>query len=123
MTATLTFTTPPPGLAPHTDFTLTELPGANSLFAMRAVADEELRLYLLDPQTVVAGYAPTISDAHVSDLQLTSPDDAMVLVGVHAGTDGVSVNLMAPVVVNRNTGVATQVILEDQGYPLRATLN
>jgi flagellar assembly factor FliW len=38
------------------------------------------------------------------------------------GDAGVTVNLMAPVVINRATGIASQVILEDQDYPLRAPL-
>ncbi|MBN6190582.1 MULTISPECIES: flagellar assembly protein FliW [Microbacterium] len=122
MTAALTFTAPPPGLAPHVDFSLAPIDGADGLFALRAVADEALRLYLVDPSTVLGEYAPTLSDAQVDDLALRSPDDALVLVVAHPSADGVSVNLLAPVVVNRTTGAAAQVILEDQDYPVRAPL-
>ncbi|MBS0023319.1 flagellar assembly protein FliW [Microbacterium paraoxydans] len=122
MTAALTFTAPPPGLAPHVDFSLAPIDGADGLFALRAVADEALRLYLVDPSTVLSEYAPTLSDAQVDDLALGSPDDALVLVVAHPSAEGVSVNLLAPVVVNRTTGAAAQVILEDQDYPVRAPL-
>lgn len=122
MTAALTFTAPPPGLAPHVDFSLAPIDGADGLFALRAVADEALRLYLVDPSTVLSEYAPTLSDAQVDDLALRSPDDALVLVVAHPSAEGVSVNLLAPVVVNRTTGAAAQVILEDQDYPVRAPL-
>jgi len=122
MTAALTFTAPPPGLAPHVDFSLAPIDGADGLFALRAVADEALRLYLVDPSTVLSEYAPTLSDAQVDDLALGSPDDALVLVVAHPSAEGVSVNLLAPVVVNRTTGAAAQVILEDQDYPVRALL-
>ena len=122
MTAALTFTAPPPGLAPHVDFSLAPIDGADGLFALRAVADEALRLYLVDPNTVLAEYAPALTDAQVDDLALGSPDDALLLVVAHPSAGGVSVNLLAPVVVNKTTGAAAQVILEDQDYPVRAPL-
>lgn len=122
MTAALAFVSPPPGLAPHVDFALAPVEGADGLFTMRAVGQEELRLYLIDPQTVLGEYAPTLTNAQAADLALATPDDAMILVVAHPSADGVSVNLLAPVVVNRATGAAAQVILEDQDYPLRAPL-
>jgi flagellar assembly factor FliW len=118
----LTFVAPPPGLAPHTDFALAPVDGAEGLFAMESVRDAALRLFLVDPHSVVRGYEPVLTDAQTDELALTSPEDAMVLVVVRPGDAGVTVNLMAPVVINRTTGAASQVILEDQDYPLRAPL-
>ncbi len=82
--------------------------------SMRAVDDADLRLYLVDPSTVLAEYAPILTDDQAESLALASADDALVLVVAHPSTEGVSVNLMAPVIVNRTTGAASQVILEDQ---------
>lgn len=122
MTAALTFLAPPPGLAPHIDFALTPVDGADGLFSLRAVDDTELRLYLVDPRTVLSAYAPTLTDEQADGLALESPDDALILVVAHPSAEGVSVNLLAPVIVNQTTGAASQVILEDQDYPLRAPL-
>ena len=122
MTAALTFLAPPPGLAPHVDFALAPVDGADGLFSMRAVDDDELRLYLVDPRTVLSEYVPILTDEQADGLALGTPDDALILVVAHPAADGVSVNLLAPVIVNRNTGAASQVILEDQDYPLRAPL-
>ncbi|WP_454113454.1 flagellar assembly protein FliW [Microbacterium maritypicum] len=122
MTAALTFLAPPPGLAPHVDFALTPVNGADGLFSLRAVDDTELRLYLVDPRTVLSAYAPTLTDEQADGLALESPDDALILVVAHPSAEGVSVNLLAPVIVNQTTGAASQVILEDQDYPLRAPL-
>lgn len=121
MTAALSFVAPPPGLAPHVDFALAPVDSADGLFSLTAV-DADLRLYLVDPATVVASYAPTLSDDQVAELGLESPEQAMLLVVAHPGRDGVSVNLLAPVVVNRATGAAAQVILEGQDYPVRVPL-
>ena len=122
MTAALSFVTPPPGFAPHTEFALEAVAGADGLFTMQAAHQHELRVYLVDPQTVLAGYAPTLTDDQVAALALDGPDDAFVLVVAHPTDEGVSVNLLAPVVVNRATGTAAQLILEDQDYPLRTML-
>ena len=122
MTAALTFIAPPPGLAPHVDFALAPVEGSDGLFSLRAVDDAELRLFLVDPRTVLSDYAPTLSDEQADGLALGSPDDALVLVVAHPSAEGVSVNLLAPVIVNQMTGAAAQVILEDQDYPLRAPL-
>ena len=123
MSAALTFVSPPPGLAPHVDFGLAPVDGSDGLFTMRAVDDDALRLYLVDPQTVLQEYAPTLTDEQTAMLELESPDDALLLVVAHPSDDGVSVNLLAPIVVNRGTGVALQVILDGQDYPLRAPLS
>ncbi|MCE0508675.1 MULTISPECIES: flagellar assembly protein FliW [Microbacterium] len=122
MTAALTFLAPPPGLAPHVDFALAPVDGADGLFAMRAVQDAELRLYLVDPRTVLSEYAPILTDEQADALALRDAEDALILVVAHPSAEGVSVNLLAPVIVNRTTGAASQVILEDQDYPLRAPL-
>jgi len=122
VTALLNFLVPPPGLDPHTDFLLDPVEGTEGLFSLRAVAEDGLRLFLLDPATVMDGYAPTLTDEQAADLGLPGPGEAMVLVVVHPAADGPCLNLMAPIVVNRTTGRAAQIILSEQDYPIRVPL-
>ena len=122
MSATVAFFAPPPGLAPHTDFELAPVDGADGLFSLSARDDRALRLFLVDPRTVRSDYAPVLTDEQVSDLALGHPDDALLLVVANPAADGVHVNLLAPVVVNTATGRAAQVILEGQNLPVRAPL-
>lgn len=122
MSAAVAFVTPPPGLAPHTEFALAPVDGAGGLFSLRATADPDLRLFLVDPRSVLGDYAPRLTDEQSAQLALASPGDALVLVVANPGADGVHVNLLAPVVVNTATGAAAQVILENQDYPVRAPL-
>ncbi|WP_424448473.1 flagellar assembly protein FliW [Microbacterium arborescens] len=122
MTA-LEFVTPPPGLSPHTAFALDEVDAAGGLYALTAAADPEVRLFAVDPAAVLEDYAPVLSDAHVADLGLAAPDDARVLVVARMTDEGIGVNLLAPVVINRRTGAAAQVILEGQDLPVRALLS
>lgn len=122
MSAALSFIAPPPGFEPHTDFELSTVDGADGLFSLRAARDADLRVYLVDPRTVISDYAPEISDEQAGELALASADDAMLLVVANPSSEGVSVNLMAPVVVNTANGAAAQVILENQDFPIHAPL-
>ncbi|RNE66692.1 flagellar assembly protein FliW [Cryobacterium tepidiphilum] len=120
--AALAFVTPPPGLEPLVDFALQPIAGAAGLFGLQSQASPRTRLFVLDAGVYLPDYQPVISDEQVQALGLTSPDDALVLVVANPGEGGTSVNLMAPIVVNTRLGICAQVILDDQDFPLRASL-
>ena len=118
----LSFVSPPPGLAPLTDFVLIEIEGAAGLYALQASAHPTTRLFVLDAAIFLPNYNPTISNEQSSALSLSTPDDALVLVVVNPGASTTTVNLMAPIVVNARTGACAQLILDDQDWPLHAEL-
>ena len=122
MTAVLTFVSPPPGLAPLTDFILDDVNGAAGLYALHAAADPAIRLYVLDAAVYLPWYNPEITDEQAAGLSITDPDEAMVLVVANPSEVGTTTNLMAPIVVNSKTGHCAQVILEGQDWPIRAEL-
>ncbi|HSP76113.1 MAG TPA: flagellar assembly protein FliW [Cryobacterium sp.] len=121
-TAALSFVTPPPGLDPLTEFSLTEIPGATGLFTLQSADDQRTRLFVLDASVYLPDYSPVISDDHAASLDLTGPNDALLLVVTNPGEDGTTVNLMAPIVVNASSGRCAQIILDGQDWPLRAEL-
>ena len=122
MTAVLTFTSPPPGLAPLVDFILDDVNGAAGLYALHAATDPSIRLYVLDAAVYLPWYSPEITDEQAAGLGITAAEDAMVLVVTNASETGTTTNLMAPIVVNSRTGVCAQLILEGQDWPIRAEL-
>lgn len=119
--ARLQFTTPPPGFAPLTEFDLTAVEGAAGLYTLRDTAGADLRLFLLDPSFYVPEYAPAISDEELTALGAaeTAELDLYVVANIADGTP--TVNLLAPIVVNRASAAATQLILEED-WPLQAEL-
>jgi flagellar assembly factor FliW len=119
----LTFLAPPPGLAPLVDFNLDEIEGAPGLFALRAAADTGRRLFVLDAAVHLPDYTPILSDAQCAALDVSAPQDVLLLVVVNPSETGSTVNLMAPIVVNATTGICSQVILDDQNWPLKAELS
>lgn len=122
MSDTLSFLSPPPGLAPLTEFQLNQIGGAAGLFSLTSTEDEHTRLFVLDASVYLPEYTPVISDQHAADLALGGPDAAMVLVVTNPGETGTTVNLMAPIVVNVATGRCAQIILDGQDYSLRTEL-
>ncbi|GAB3044014.1 hypothetical protein GCM10027052_27770 [Parafrigoribacterium mesophilum] len=123
MSATLTFLAPPPGLAPLVDFTLDEIEGTEGLYALRAKADANRRLFVLDAAVHLPDYTPVLSDEQSQALDISTPENVLLLVVVNPSESGTTVNLMAPIVVNATTGVCVQLILDDQDWPLRAELS
>jgi len=122
VTATLTFTAPPPGLAPHVEFSIDDVEGAPGLHALRASADANVRLYVVDASMYVPDYSPSFTEEHLSDVGAGARGDAEVLVVTTLDDDGPVVNLLAPVLVNPATGAASQIILDGSDWPLRARL-
>ncbi|KQV07936.1 flagellar assembly protein FliW [Leifsonia sp. Root112D2] len=122
MSAQLIFVEPPFGLEPLTDFTLTEVEGSSGLFALTADADSGIRLFVLDAAAYLADYSPVLSDEQCATLGVSDPQEVLLLVVANPGDGGVTVNLLAPIVVNAHTGVAAQIILEGDEWPLRAEL-
>lgn len=122
MSATLTFVTPPPGLSPHVEFALDAVEGAPGLHALRAAADPDVRLFVVDAAMYVPDYSPAFTEEHLLDVGAEARADAEVLVVTTLDGDGPVVNLFAPVLVNPATGAASQVILDGSDFPLRARL-
>jgi flagellar assembly factor FliW len=130
MNIALTFTVAPFGLEPLSAFVLSPIEHTNGLFALVGTGTtdtgvEDPRLFLLDAAVHLPSYAPELSDVQASSIGLDSAADAMLLVVANAGSgsdQGMTVNLLAPVVVNARTGVGAQFILDGQDLPLRAEL-
>lgn len=117
--ALLHFVSPPPGLAPLTEFTLTGV--TPELFSLRAVGAADVRLFLLDPRPFFPGYAPRVSEDELADLGTRDPAVLVVVRPSGAGS-APTANLLAPLLVNLATGAALQTILDGTDHPLRAPL-
>jgi flagellar assembly factor FliW len=123
VTAPVAFVAPPFGLEPLVDFVLDEVEGATGLFALRSTdTSSEVRLYVLDAAVHLPDYSPVLTDEQTTGLDLHDAAEALLLVVATPAASGMTVNLLAPVVVNTRTGQAAQLILEGQDWPLRAEL-
>lgn len=84
---------------------------------MRNLGDDPVEFVTVEPTGVVPDYRIEISDVDAAELEITSPADNPLILNiaiVHA-TDAqkVTVNLIAPVIINRATGIGKQAVIEN----------
>ncbi|WP_431219537.1 flagellar assembly protein FliW [Leifsonia xyli] len=116
------FLTSPPGLEPLDDFSLEPVAGADGLYTLASIERPEIRLFTIDASRHLPGYSPELPDDRATELGIAVAEDALLLVVVTPSREGSTVNLLAPVVINRATGSALQLVLEDDAFPVRAEL-
>lgn len=124
--STLTFLSPPPGLAPELEFALDAVEGADGLYSLvsasPAAGTAGHRLFVLDAGVYFPAYHPEITDDQRTQLDLNDTGEARVLVVANSTETGTTVNLLAPIVLNTRTFRCAQVILEGQDWPVRTPL-
>jgi len=94
------------------DYLLIANPKEEPFRWLRMKSNPSLAFIVIEPIFVLPDYQPDIPQADVDFLELSSPDDALVynIVTLH-GPKHATANLKGPVVINRRTGVAKQVVL------------
>lgn len=120
----LGFVVPLPGLGASRRYVLEILDSDGVLFSMDAVDEPGARLLLAQPWVFFPDYSPEVDDDWAAALGLESEADALVFVVVTVGEtlEESTANLMAPIVVNRVTGAAAQIVLSRSDLPLRGPL-
>jgi len=118
------FVVPLPGLEQLTRFALVRLDDTGTLYSLQSLEAEGVRLVVLAPGAVFPDYAPEVEEDDVDGLGLATADDALLLVVVTPGESlaASTANLLAPIVVHAETGLAAQVLLPRGEHPLRAPL-
>jgi flagellar assembly factor FliW len=107
-----------PGLEQYTAYTLIGIDGV-PVFWLRCDETDGLALPLADAFAVDPAYSFALSDADVATLALDRPEDTLVFVVLTVRRDGtITANLFAPVIVNRRSWRAKQVILDGSSYSL-----
>jgi flagellar assembly factor FliW len=117
VTADVRLIAPLAGL-PGTDYDLDEVDAGLFTLSSRT---EPLRLFVVSG-AALPSYQPEVGDDDAAALGLTSADDAELYVVVNPADGEPTLNLLAPIVVNRHTRAGAQLILEAGRWPLKAAL-
>ncbi len=106
------------GMHHLTRFALVEPSGEPSPFRLLICVDEpEIGFGLADPSQLFANYEVDVS-AEREVLQIESDDDVGLYVVLTIGENPMrtTANLLAPVLLNKRTGLARQLVLSDSRY-------
>ena len=125
----VTMIEPMAGFESDTDFTLSLIDEAGLLQSLRSVRDPGLRFVISPAAVFFAEYRDSLQPVittPVAEALHTAADPAaqqlFVLLTVGSSLADTTANLRAPLVVDRDTGRAIQVILDDPELPLRHPL-
>jgi flagellar assembly factor FliW len=110
------------GFPAHRQFVLVRLNDAGLLYAFTSVDDPELRFLVAPPEPFFPDYAPELENATLAALNTKDPDRLLVMVVITAGVNETTANLLAPIIVDRDTRRAIQVVLADANLPVRAVM-
>jgi len=88
---------------------------------IQAVERPDLAFALVDPFRIKKDYDFDLKDEYVEALEIMEPSDVMVfsIVVVPEDISKISMNLKAPLIINKNNNKAAQVILDTDKYTVR----
>lgn len=93
---------------------------------LRSVEDRSIAFVVVQPDGLIPGYELELSDEDATEIGITDPEEALILniVTLRNGRpEEATVNLIGPLVVNRETGIGRQVVPRNfQNYSARHAL-
>jgi flagellar assembly factor FliW len=121
----LTFVDGMPGFPGQQRFSVVAQPGLEPFLTLEPADGEGPTFVVVPPSAVLDDYEVPVDNDTAAALGILEPDDAYMLaiVALGAAPDAHTVNLLGPIIVNRHTGRARQVVLVDSDYPLRHPLS
>lgn len=122
---TLSFATGLPGFPAARTFVLEQLGAQLDPFCrLRCVEQADLTFTVVPPGILFPDYAVVVDEESVERLALTSADDAVVLaiVTLSVPPEPPKANLLGPLVVNRRTLAAAQVVQHGSSYGVAVPL-
>lgn len=120
---TIRMAVPIAGFPVHQDFALVRLHDEGLLYALTSVQDPEIRFLVAPPEPFFPDYAPELENEVFAALNTKDPDRVLIMVVISAGTDETTANLLAPIVIDRDSRRAMQVVLTGTDLPIRAIMN
>ncbi|MEU4423711.1 flagellar assembly protein FliW [Actinoplanes sp. NPDC024001] len=120
---TISMAVPMPGFPAHREFVLVRLNEEGLLYAFTSLDNPELRFLVAPPEPFFPDYAPEIENEVFAALNTKDPDRLLLLTVITAGTEETTANLLAPIVVDRDSMRAMQVVLTGSNFPVRAIMN
>jgi flagellar assembly factor FliW len=113
-----------PGFADHRRFLALSLAEQPSFVWLQSLDDPSIAIPAADPWQIFPDYEPHMPGYATEALELRSPEDFTMLcvVVVTKDAEEMTMNLMAPIVMNLKIRRARQVMLENSPYSVRTPI-
>ena len=122
---TIDFVAPLPGFPEHRRFYLVNIDDSGLVFSWTSADDPELRFLVVPPPPFFPDYTPEIGDDALAALGVDEAERLLLLLVVTAGETlrDTTANLMAPIIIDKESRRAVQTVLAGSGFPVRAALS
>ncbi|MCX7798710.1 MAG: flagellar assembly protein FliW [Fimbriimonadales bacterium] len=110
------------GFPQWTRFVLVQTREGSPFRWLQSVEDPSLAFLLADPTAYCPDYAPELPDAVAAALGLTEQSPCLLLVTAaipRGRPEDMTLNLAAPVLINMESRIGAQVILESEAYTMK----
>lgn len=109
------------GFSEHKEFSIMFNKSKEPFIWMESCQDSNLSFIIIDPQEFKQGYDPILSSADKTALKINDLSECFIytLVCVPKDSNEISANLLAPIIINKNSNIGRQVILHDQDYSVQ----
>ncbi len=113
-----------PGFEAYKTFVLIEDESNKPFGTLQSTEQEAVQFVVVDPFQLFKDYEFDLAETACEDLQISQEEELLIrsIISVRGETGEASVNLVAPIVVNRAKRVGRQVILTNTQYSTRHRL-
>ncbi|MEM1502950.1 flagellar assembly protein FliW [Domibacillus sp. 8LH] len=120
----ITFSSGIPGFESEKEFTLLSFPDNDVFYALQSISTPSLSFVVTDPFSFFIDYNVQIDDATIEALSIEKEEDVTLLniLTVRDPFEETTANLQAPLVINKKTNSARQLILTGTPYETRHSL-
>ena len=98
-------------------------PKVSGLTWLQSTRDPAWALALVSPRSFVTGYQVRSTPEHLQTIQVADSRDVDVYVTLNRTVQSYSVNLQAPILINRQRSIGMQLVLSDAQYSVRHLVN
>ncbi len=93
----------------------------NSMVCLQSIDEANIAFVMINPYHFIHDYNVSLSETDIHDLQLNNPDNLTVynICVLQETIPQSTTNLRCPVIVNTETRLAKQIILENAEYPFK----
>jgi len=91
---------------------------------LQSLEETNLAFLIIDPFIVCSGYESDIDDESLARIEITKPEDIIIMAIVTVPQDGspITANLQGPLVINKNNKKCMQVILNDNRWSTKVNI-
>ncbi len=109
------------GFETHKEYRIVSEKSKEPFFWMQSQSDSGINFIIMDPLEVKLDYKPVVSLLDKTALQISDIEECMcyVIVCVPQGSDQISANLLAPLMINKEKNICRQVVLQEQDYSIQ----